>query len=461
MYFAATPKKSHFKKKPVPTHTTSHYPSDDIPRPQIHPNSPKFTQIHPNSPKFNHPNPHIPIMSEAKQNGDAPGTPSQQKNIAEKPTILQVSRPFLSHPELSYLHASTIPDNKKVAYNQRKHQMYQFLFQVVKAMKFPLRVLSLAMNYYQRYYLFNSFEEQADMNPENDPLVELEKDPYMVAYTCLFLATKNEDCIKKLRDIQAVANKIRDIDGESRSYYRNLNNSANTVSEIQRKIIMSLEFKLLQVLKFDFLSGAANVPSVDSLVVMFAKQLDMDYKLTLFAWLVSFDIMSTPLSLVIPPHCIALAVVIVTLNLKPVDLLSKYGDVGDLEKIGSILENIDCMRDFRCPEALVNEGIVYILDYYVHQMNFSILNDYLPPVNAETGKEQIFKFMDLKSRFNDLTILSEKSVSTNGLLKQDNYLRKWDYKVGSKGAARFMIGNKRRRFDHEYAISRGPKPNRA
>lgn len=401
-------------------------------------------------------------MADNKRNTvDVSSMPSQPKApVGDKPTILQVSRPFLSHAELSHLHASTIPDNKKIAYNQRKHQMYQFLFQVVKVMKFPLRVLSLSMNYYQRYYLFNSFEEQADMNPENDPLAELEKDPYMVAYTCLFLATKNEDCIKRLRDIQAVANKIRDIDGESRNYYRNLHNSSNTVFEIQRKVIMSLEFKLLQVLKFDFLSGAANIPSVDQLVVVFSKQLGLDYKFTLFAWLVAFDIMSTPLSLVIPPHCIALAIVIVALNLKPVDLISKYGDVGDVAKIGGILENIDSMRDFRCPEALVNEGIVYILDYYVHQMNFLILNDYLPTINADTGKEQIFKFMELKSRFNDLTILSEDSVSTTGLLKQDNYLRKWDYKVGSKGAARFMIGNKRRRFDEEFAILRPPRPNK-
>ncbi|KAM9915802.1 hypothetical protein OXX80_013836, partial [Metschnikowia pulcherrima] len=134
---------------------------------------------------------------------------------------------------------------------------------------------------------------------------------------------------------------------------------------------------------------------------------------------------------------------------------------GDLEKFGTILENIDSMRDFRCPEPLVNEGIVYILDYYVHQMNFSVLNEYLPTVSADTGKEQIFKFMELKSRFNDLAILSEESVSSPALLKQDNYLRKWDYKVGSKGAARFMIGNKRRRFDEEYSILRPPRPNKA
>lgn len=382
------------------------------------------------------------------------GTPVPQK-ANDVPTILQVSRPFFTLAELSHLHGNTIPDSKKLAYNQRKHQVFQFLFQLVRVMKFPLRVLAAAMNYYQRYYLFNLFEEPKDQNPDSDSIVEFEKDPYLVAYTCLFLVTKNEDCIKKLKDIQTVGNRLRDIDQDSRNY-KNGGSSAPTIFEVQRKVIMSLEFKLLQVLKFDFINGAANIPSVDTLVVLFSKQLGIDYKLTLFAWLVSFDLLSTPLCLVIPPHCIALAIVIVTLNLKPKDIEAKYNEESDTKSISEILEVLDCMRDFRCPEPLVNEGIVYILDYYVHQMNFLILNDYMPAVNAESGKEQIFKFMDLKSRFNDLKVLSEQSVSS-GLLKQDPYLRKWDYNVGTKGAARFVISNKRRRFDAEVAIVRPPK----
>lgn len=382
-----------------------------------------------------------------------PGAPNV-KNGNDVPTILQVSRPFFTLAELSYLHSNTIPENKKLAYNQRKHQIFQLLFQVVKIMKFPLRVLATAMNYYSRYYLFNVFEEPNDQNPESDSLTELEKDPYLVAYTSLFLATKHEDCIKKLRDMQLVANKLREVDQDVKV----VNKSTGTLLpliEMQRKIIMSLEFKLLQVLKFDFLNGAANVPSVDYLVTLFSKELGLDYSLTLFSWLVSFDIMSTPLCLVIPPHCIALAIVIVSLNLAPKDIKAKYGPTDEEPKdISEILENIDSMGMFRCPETLVNEGIVYILDYYVHQMNFLILNEYLPPVDPDSGKEQIFKFMELKLRFNDLKVLSEQSVSANNLLKQDLYLRKWDYSVASRGAARFIISNKRRRFDTEFAVLR-------
>lgn len=297
--------------------------------------------------------------------------------------------------------------------------------------------------------MFNRFEDAND-DYNND----LEKDPFMVAITCLFLAAKNEDCIKKLRDILVVANKIRDIDPESGNQHNGSSNSAGSnLADRQKKCVMNLEFKLLQVIKFDFLSGSNSIPSIDQLVVQFSKKLDIDYKSTMFSWLISFDIMSTPLCLIIPPHCIALAIVIVTLNLKPDDLITKYhkSDTPDYEtNLNNILEKIDTYQDFKCPEALVNEGIIYLLNYYIHQMNFSILNEFLPLVNEKSGKEQIFKFMDLKSRFNDLKTLSEKSTTSDNMLFQDQYLKTWDYSIGAKGSARFMLGNKRRRFDKEF-----------
>ena len=40
----------------------------------------------------------------------------------------------------------------------------------------------------------------------------------------------------------------------------------------------------------------------------------------MLSWLISFDIISTPLSLVIPPHCIALSIIIISLNLNPKDM---------------------------------------------------------------------------------------------------------------------------------------------
>lgn len=368
-------------------------------------------------------------------------TPTPGANSTKTfPTIVQVSRPYFTSSELKYLHAFTIPEHKKLTYNQRKHQIYQYVFQIIKVLKFPLRVLGTTMNYYQRYYLFNKFEELNDGSHQ-----DLEKDPYTVTLACLFLASKNEDCIKKLKDIQSVGNKLRDIDEENKIQMN------SSFVDVQRRTIMNIEFKLLQVIKFDFKNGS-NVQSIDQLVVKFCKKLDIDYKTTMHSWLISFDIMSTPLCLMIPPHCIALAIIIITLNLKPKELHTKYNkSETDLapDNLNEILERIDCYKDFKCPETLVNEGILYILDYYVHQMNFSILNNFMPTVDLDTGKEQIFKFMELKSRFNDLKVLSEKSCLDPGTLRQDDYLNIWDYNVGAKGSARFILGNKRRRFNLE------------
>lgn len=379
-------------------------------------------------------------------------------NSTIKPSILQISRPYFTTSEISYLHSQTIPEHKKLNYNQKKHQIFHFLLQLVKGFKFPLRVLATAMNYYQRYYLFNKFEDLNEgdvlssiMYKSNVAIIqELEKDCYIVAIGCLFLASKNEDCIKKLRDVQIMANKLRDIEDESKS---NSNpQPGQGVLENQRKAIMAIEFKLLQIIKFDFNNGCPQ-ESLDQLVAQFSKQLQLDYKASLFAWLVSFDLISTPVYLMIPPHCIALAIIIITLNIKPNDIKSKYQQLHENDvNYSEILDRID-NEDFKCPELLVNEGILYILDYYVHQMKFSILNSYLPPIDADTGKEQIFKFMELKSRFNDLQCIQEKSITKN-LLNQDDYLNNWNYSLGVKGSARFMTGNKRRRFDIEVEIKK-------
>lgn len=360
----------------------------------------------------------------------------------EKPSILEISRPYLSPNEISYLHSLTISEDKKILYNQRKHQIFQYVFQIIKILKFPIRVLNTTMIYYQKYYLFNSFEDESE--DFTDLEKNLQNDPYTIAITCLFLASKNEDCIKKLRDIQMVANKLRDLSED------------NNYLDLQRKMIMVTEFNLLQILKFNFNNSILNLPSLDTLLVQFAKIKHLDYKTTFFSWLVCSDLMSTPINLMIPPHCIAVAILIVTLNLDTDELPGKFEEMSDLmpdikpeddKKEQKAPPKINT-TDFKCPELLVNEAIVYILDYYIHQFNYSVLKDYLPAINEKLGKEQVFQFMNLKSKFNNLKLINEISNSKQ-LLAKDPYLKIWDYSIGHKGSARFMLSNKRRRFNNE------------
>lgn len=386
--------------------------------------------------------------------------------MTDTPTITQVSRPFFSHDEIEYLYSLTIPENLTLAYLQKKHQCFAFAFHIVRSLKFPLRVLSTAMNYFHRYYLFNRFVDPARLPPEDAGLVET--DPLLVTVTCLFLASKNEDCIKKLRDVQITASKAAGWDlrpdyslaiilvtsSSTTSSTSSASNTTNTpvpFLERQRRTIMSLEFKLLQNLKFDFLNGCSvlNVASLDILVVQFAKQLHIPYRLTLFAWVMAFDLLATPLPLIVPPHCIAVAILVVALNLKPNDIATKRAPDprNDGHSLEQILNSLDCHAMFRAPEPLVNEAIIHILDYYIHEMQKSVLTDFIPNVDSDLGKEQVFKFMDLKLRFNDLARASQSVAALT--LHNDHYLKLWDYLLASKGCARFMLSSRRQRFNKE------------
>lgn len=358
-------------------------------------------------------------------------------NNPEKPTVLEISRPFLSPSELSYLHSLTIADDKKILYNQRKHQIFQYLFQIVKVLRFPIRVLNTAMIYYQKYYLFNEFNDLSE--DFTDLERNMENDPYSIALTCLFLSSKNEDCIKKLRDIQVVANKLRDLADD------------NNYLDLQRKVLLIIEFKLLQILKYNFNNSSLILPSLDNLVIQFAKIKGLSYQETFFTWIMCFDLMSTPINLMLPAHCIALGIIIVATHLDTNELPTNLNDMPVPpipEHNGSTTRKPIKTTDFKCPELLVNEAIVYILDYYVHQYGFSVLREYLPVMNQTLGKEQIFQFMNLKSKFNHLKLINENSCSKH-FLPKDSYLNKWEYSIGVKGSARFMLSNKRRRFNNE------------
>lgn len=371
--------------------------------------------------------------------------------MSDTPTITQVSRPFFSHEEIEYLYSLTIPENLTLAYLQKKHQCFAFAFHIVRSLKFPLRVLGTAMNYFHRYYLFNRFVDPARLPPEDAGLVDL--DPLLVTVTCIFLASKNEDCIKKLRDIQITASKAAGWD--LRPDYSLAPPTTNTPApflERQRRTIMALEFKMLQNLKFDFLNGCSvlNVGSLDVLTVQFAKKLNIPYRLSLFAWIMAFDLLASPLALIVPPHCIAVAILVVSLNLKPNDITTNHDSddhANDTESLEQILNNLDCHAMFRCPEPLVNEAIIHILDYYIHEMQKSSLTDFIPSVDSELGKEQVFKFMDLKLRFNDLARPASTIASLS--LHNDHYLKIWDYLLANKGCVRFMLSSRRPRFNKE------------
>lgn len=68
----------------------------------------------------------------------------------------------------------------------------------------------------------------------------------------------------------------------------------------------------------------------------------------MLCWLINYDIIQTPLSLVVPPHSIALAIIIIALSLNPREMNLQHHEIGEddeqeITKIKKILSELIVM----------------------------------------------------------------------------------------------------------------------
>lgn len=267
--------------------------------------------------------------------------------------------------------------------------MLNFLCSLTKSLKFPNRTLETAMIYYQKYYLFNTFSTSTNLD---------------VAITSLFIASKNEDTIKKLRDIIVAANPLRNV------------SNANDVVEDTKKAILGMEKKMLETLSFDF-----RTYHVEELLIRIAKDLKLSFDLTYLAYLIAFDSFQTEISLKVPPHATALACIIIA---------AKFLDVTSIFPLQS--------TNYHCDRNLVNEALFEILELYINNYNYSNLVNIYPSEQEKFIKIRI----NLKSE-NSLQSISEKS------LKEDKFFNPKNYSISDNGSARYMLGNQYKRFSKE------------
>ncbi|KAJ1912658.1 RNA polymerase II C-terminal domain kinase beta subunit [Tieghemiomyces parasiticus] len=115
-----------------------------------------------------------------------------------------------------------------------------------------------------------------------------------VNITCLFVACKAEETIKKLRDIVLAAYIIIYPTGDYLSV------SDNDIEYLRRQVIMC-EASLLEILHFCF-----EFPHPHRYLVKFARCLDVDKDIAGKAWKMTTECFQTTLPLRFPPHTVAL-----------------------------------------------------------------------------------------------------------------------------------------------------------
>ncbi|KAI0281367.1 hypothetical protein BGY98DRAFT_1094861 [Russula aff. rugulosa BPL654] len=117
-----------------------------------------------------------------------------------------------------------------------------------------------------------------------------------IAAACVFLATKTEECGRKLRDVARVCqSKAKGID------VRDIPESGPEIDEVSSQILAAEEV-LLEALCFDFVIDSPHADLVD----LFDAH-DVAYRLQDYAWSIAHDSYRTPLCVLYPPKIIATA----------------------------------------------------------------------------------------------------------------------------------------------------------
>ncbi|KAF5391436.1 hypothetical protein D9757_001915 [Collybiopsis confluens] len=157
----------------------------------------------------------------------------------------------------------------------------EFLFRLGTSLKLPSPALFTAATWFHRFYLRYSLH---DFHRQD------------VAAACVFLATKTEECGRKLRDVAKVYHsKITGLDPAL------ILSDSKEVDQYQASILMTEEY-LLQAICFDFTVESPHAELVDLFVACPDDRAVQDY-----AWTFAHDSYRTPLCVLYPPRVIATA----------------------------------------------------------------------------------------------------------------------------------------------------------
>ncbi|KAJ1984324.1 RNA polymerase II C-terminal domain kinase beta subunit [Dimargaris cristalligena] len=166
-----------------------------------------------------------------------------------------------------------------------------------------------------------------------------------VSITCLFVACKAEETIKKLRDIILA---VYVVVHPTEDY---LSVKEHELEQIRRRVILC-ESALLEVLHFYF-----EFPHPHKYLIKFSKCLQVDKELASRAWKIVSDCFQTNLPLQFPPHTVAAGALYLASKMADQPLVrAQEQHVVDRRpwfvKLGSRLEDIDRFSN-------------YMIDFYI------------------------------------------------------------------------------------------------
>ncbi|TFK42608.1 cyclin-like protein [Crucibulum laeve] len=155
----------------------------------------------------------------------------------------------------------------------------EFLFRLGSSLQLPTSAMCTAATWFHRFYMRYPME---DFHRQD------------VAASCIFLATKTEECGRKLRDVARVyQTKVSGTD------ISQISPESKEVDQCQASILLTEEV-LLEALCFDFVVGSPHAELVD----LFDAS-ETDQQLREYAWSLAHDSYRTPLCILYSSKVIA------------------------------------------------------------------------------------------------------------------------------------------------------------
>ncbi|KAI0748026.1 cyclin-like protein [Daedaleopsis nitida] len=158
----------------------------------------------------------------------------------------------------------------------------EFLYRLGVSLGLPSSAMYTAATWFHRFYMRYSMEDYHRQD---------------VAASCIFLATKTEECGRKLRDVaKVVCSKVSKID------ITQIPDDSKDVEDCQTSILLTEEV-LLEGLCFDFVVESPHAELVD----LYDARSSNNQQVEECAWSIANDSYRTPLCILYPPKAIAAA----------------------------------------------------------------------------------------------------------------------------------------------------------
>ncbi|KAI8373086.1 cyclin-like protein [Radiomyces spectabilis] len=155
--------------------------------------------------------------------------PSTPVSITMGSAFRRRYHPYMTKRQLATLNSLKKSSHLAVKENAARNSSCKFIQEVGKKLGFPQTTISTSQALYHRFYLYYSIR---DYSPQD------------ISVTCLFVASKIEETIKKLKDIFVAVHSVKYPDSKELD--------PENVSEERRRRIIGYEKLLLETLCFDF-----------------------------------------------------------------------------------------------------------------------------------------------------------------------------------------------------------------